>query len=248
MAKITFKGLETVEKQRSFLQSITNSNQNLNVKTNTALKNSARSFAIKFNNAHKRAYVENTKAWFRSVGGDYNSLIKALSFNYSISKPTRAYKGRQKYKITSVAKVDFKRYREGMYNCTIEEWWNRHPEEKQRSKKSPGEYIFNLQWKEGIMGLPQQWRRPNPRFASTRTPGMGTYTNPIFIKAEQPLFEYLYGGDPLKANRILDYELDDYKTKDYYMANPYGKIKKQVEREMGVKVKPANTDRKWGGI
>lgn len=238
MGKIIFKGLETPEQRQKFIADLTSDNKSFNKKANDSLGAISEDICNRLDRAHRTAYQEAVRRWFAMAGGDPNSLIGATSFSSKIIQKKRPYDGKQTYVINSTSTVDFAAYEDFMHNCTIDKWYKRYPDEKRN--KSNGEFIFDLQWNEGIMGLPRVWKRPNPYFPSTSMLGQKEYINPHF-RQFTPLEEFLYGKQI--SDEVYRFKNDEQTRDDVtpYNLTRHGEVPNRVAAILNVskyKIRP----------
>lgn len=55
---------------------------------------------------------------------------------------------------------------------------------KYNASIDPADFLINLQWNQGIHGLPQIWHHPNYRFGQSYSSGANTWINPYFNQSD----------------------------------------------------------------
>lgn len=58
---------------------------------------------------------------------------------------------------------------------------------------NPAEFLLDLQWNQGVHGLPKEWGRPNPRFGQTWSPDQRYWYNPYYNQG-MPMSNYVRFG------------------------------------------------------
>ena len=58
---------------------------------------------------------------------------------------------------------------------------------------NPAQYLLDLQWNQGIHGLPKEWSRPNPRFGQIWNDDQRYWYNPYYRQG-MPMSNYVRFG------------------------------------------------------
>ena len=58
---------------------------------------------------------------------------------------------------------------------------------------NPSQYLLDLQWNQGIHGLPREWTRPNYRFGQSWNDGVSHWYNPYYNQG-MPMSSYVKLG------------------------------------------------------
>lgn len=58
---------------------------------------------------------------------------------------------------------------------------------------NPSQYLLDLQWNQGIHGLPREWSRPNYRFGQSWNDGVQHWYNPYYNQG-MPMYNYVRFG------------------------------------------------------
>ena len=169
----------------------------------------ANKLKVALDEGHKELFREGVMAWFNRNGGisTGQNLYDATVFTTSVTKERK--QGGNIY-ITSTARVDPVKY-EKLINKSEGDQYNIFKWEKRKKEEgkfdgypnginSGAEFILDLQWNKGILGLPEKssdgdWVNPKPH---------------IF----KPLYDYLVGG--FGATRQYDSGKKAVKGTGYY--------------------------------
>ena len=124
--------------------------------------------------------------WFDEY--DYHSLVNSIRFT------SKHKQNKNNITISINPYVDIDSYRE---KPSLDRWKDKWGADLSTDSKN---YVLDLQFNEGIIGLPEIWTRPNPRFfgnPNMRQTNDGKWTNPYFIQRSTSLEDYL-------NNRLFD--------------------------------------------
>ena len=118
--------------------------------------------------------------WFNEY--DYHSLVNSIRFT------SKHKQEKKKITITITPYVDMESYRD---KPSVDRWKDKWSVDLGKDSKN---YVLDLQFNEGIIGLPKIWTRPNPRFfgnPNMRQTSDVKWTNPYFIQRSASLEDYL---------------------------------------------------------
>lgn len=133
------------------------------------------------NKAQEEIRTKYTIDWFRH---ESHTMADALRFEHKLV---------QKGDLATIyftSYVDMNRFQiTTLFNDpSIHEWADRY-----HVGINPAQYLLDLQWNQGIHGLPREWSRPNYRFGQTWNDGVDRWRNPIYDQG-MPMNNYVRYG------------------------------------------------------
>lgn len=236
MATIKLKDLNNPAKLKKFCEKITEEQY---VDKEGMVKEWGRQseeFANMFHKAHIDAYKNFVADWyndsgFRRIRTNPTSMLKSTRYRKNVR--IKIEKGKYLCRVTSTSYIDPHVYYNNFNHKSIDRW-----NDKYSANLNTAEYVLGLQWKEGIVGLPRWWKRPNPCVGvmSGLSSSANGYRNPYYARHKlYGLRQYLYG-----IQRLDEYEDKDGKYQTKYVVVP-GRVQKAVANTMNINPKSIKT-------
>lgn len=143
------------------------------------------------NKAQKEIRTNYTISWFLN---ESYTMADALRFEHKLVQK----KGLATIYFTSY--VDMKRFEivTRFNDPSIYEWAERY-----HVGINPAQFLLDLQWNQGIHGLPREWSRPNPRFYQSWNDEQRYWCNPIFQQG-MPMSNYVRFGFQKEWKRSVE--------------------------------------------
>lgn len=143
-------------------------NKQINSQFDIILDNVIRNTGIVGKNIMKGLVDDAITSWYSSFGlnSNPNSIIKSMKYTYITRKRTDSVF------VDVYAEIDKDAYTYYTSHYSIYDWKKRHELEN----FSPQDFLINLQWKQGILGLPERGE-------------MTSWVNNHFHQSSETLFE-----------------------------------------------------------
>ena len=133
------------------------------------------------NKAQKEIRTKYTIDWFLN---ESDTMADALGFTHKLVQKNglatiyfTSYVDMGKFAMTTIAN-----------DTSIYRW-----ADKYHAGINPAQYLLDLQWNQGIHGLPLEWSRPNYRFGQSWNDGQDRWYNPYYRQG-MPMSNYVRFG------------------------------------------------------
>ena len=133
------------------------------------------------NKAQKELRKKYTINWFLNMS---DTMISSLDYtNKLIQRNEKAY-------LYFTSYVDMNKFEMMARNNdeSIYRWQNKY-----NANINPSQYLLDLQWNQGVHGLPKEWTRPNPIFGDKNIGEGDNWYNPYYTQSE-PMRNYVQAG------------------------------------------------------
>lgn len=124
------------------------------------------------NKAQKEIRQQSTIGWF--ING-HNTMLDSLEFDYKLVQKN----GLATIYFTSYVNMNTFERLSKSNDPSIYRW-----QKKYKASIEPANFLVDLQWTQGIHGLPQKWTRPNPLFGKENIGEGNSWINPFFNQGE----------------------------------------------------------------
>ena len=133
------------------------------------------------NKAQKEIREKYTIDWFLNKS---TTMVNTLDYTHKlVQKDGKAYLYFASY--VNMGKFEMA----NIFNrASIYDWANRY-----NAGINPSQYLLDLQWNQGIHGLPREWTRPNYRFGQSWNDGVSHWYNPYYNQG-MPMSSYVKLG------------------------------------------------------
>lgn len=124
------------------------------------------------NKAQKEIRQQSTIEWF--VNG-HDTMLDSLEFEHKLVQKN----GFATIYFTSYVNMVTFETLSRVNDPSIYRW-----QKKYKASIDPADFLVDLQWNQGIHGLPQVWHHPNYRFGQSYSSDVHTWSNPYFNQDE----------------------------------------------------------------
>lgn len=124
------------------------------------------------NKAQKEIREKSTLEWFIDSQG---TMVDSLDYTHKLVQKN----GKAIIYFTSYVDMNQFERLSTQNDSSIYRWKNKY-----KASIDPASFLLDLQWNQGIHGLPLAWSRPNPLFGDRNIGSGNSWTNPYFNQGE----------------------------------------------------------------